>query len=240
METITDERPLASAVNFLKEGGETEAALLLLDCDATVSETKYDEYGRAFVFVYLIGPRRAYDAISDLENEVGQQVRRAFEAVLPEDEISVTIRAPLVEVDLDWREQSRKQARDETGMNQAPFVPNPVIWNNLRFHSATEARVARALERTGVMFFPNCLGRVGTKNRRNRAPDFLVCSAGKWGILEVDGAPFHPATRASEDHERDRHFKEHGARVVERFDATRCYQDPDGVAADFLAILNQS
>ena len=74
----------------------------------------------------------------------------------------------------------------------------------------------------------------------NREPDFLVCLGGKWGILEVDGEPFHPASRTVEDHERDRLFKQHGIRVVEHFDATKCYEAPQTVVKKFLEILKQA
>jgi hypothetical protein len=36
---------------------------------------------------------------------------------------------------------------------------------------------------------------------------------------------------------RDRPFRRHGVRVVERFKATRCYSDPDGVVREFLEVL---
>ncbi len=74
----------------------------------------------------------------------------------------------------------------------------------------------------------------------NREPDFLVCLGGKWGILEVDGEPFHPASRTVEDHERHRLFKQHGIRVVEHFDATKCYEAPQTVVKKFLEILKQA
>jgi hypothetical protein len=81
-------------------------------------------------------------------------------------------------------------------------------------------RIAVALDRSGVLFLPNCMGRLsGSTGRKNLECDFLVCHEGKWGILEVDGEPYHPAKRAAQDHERDRLFKAHGIRVVERFDA---------------------
>jgi hypothetical protein len=71
--------------------------------------------------------------------------------------------------------------------------------------------------------------------RRNREPDFLVCFYGKWGILQVDGEPFHPPARTV--HEHDRLFHHHGIAVVRHFDATRCYENSDGVVAEFLGLL---
>jgi hypothetical protein len=114
----------------------------------------------------------------------------------------------------------------------------PKTWRNLRFRSESEVRIAQALDRADVLFLPNCLARLGvTDDRKNREADFLVCAAGKWGILEVDGEPFHPPSRTVHDHTRDRLFKEHGIRVVEHFDASECFERPDDVVARFLKLL---
>jgi very-short-patch-repair endonuclease len=114
-------------------------------------------------------------------------------------------------------------------------------WNNLRFRSMSEVRLAIALDRAGVLFLPNCRGRLTTPmGRENREADFLVCREGKWGILEVDGEPFHPPSRTVQDHERDRLFKSHGIRVVEHFDASECFENAAKVVEKFLEILKRS
>lgn len=118
-----------------------------------------------------------------------------------------------------------------------------VEWQRLRFRSISEKKIAEALDRTGVLYFPNCIARLNIpeypNGRGNREPDFLVCDKGRWGILEVDGEPFHPASRAAQDHERDRLFRSYGILLVERFDANRCYKQPDLVVKEFLGRLNQ-
>jgi very-short-patch-repair endonuclease len=82
------------------------------------------------------------------------------------------------------------------------------------------------------------MARLGTDDeRKNREADFLVCANGKWGILEVDGEPFHPPSRTVDDHTRDRLFKDHGIRVVEHFDASECSERPAEVVASFLKLL---
>jgi hypothetical protein len=117
----------------------------------------------------------------------------------------------------------------------------PLEWNGLPFQSHSEVCIARALDRAEVLYFPNCKGRLGSGHmRRNVVPDFLVCYDGKWGILEVDGEPFHPPARTAYEHERARLFKDQGIRVVEHFDASRCRSAPDAVVAEFLRILRQS
>ena len=112
------------------------------------------------------------------------------------------------------------------------------MWNNLRFRSESEVKVAEALDRAGVLFLPNCKTRLTTpEGRRNCEADFLICHNGKWGMLEVDGLLYHTPTRTVEDHRRDRSFKEHGIALVEHFDATECYNKPDDVVRRFLKLL---
>ena len=112
-------------------------------------------------------------------------------------------------------------------------------WQGMRFRSKTERRIAEALDRANVAFFPNARGRLGVAPdyRENREPDFLVVSEGKLGILEVDGDAAHPPQNAAADHARDRLFRSHGIKVVERFPATTCYEDPDRVVAEFRRLL---
>jgi hypothetical protein len=114
-----------------------------------------------------------------------------------------------------------------------------VEWQNLSFSSVSEVKIAQALDRVGVLFFPNCRGRLNTdQGRRNRECDFLVCYEGIWAILEVDGEPFHPASRAVEDHKRDGFFLNHGV-WVHRFDSNDCFKCPDTVVQRFLERLKR-
>jgi hypothetical protein len=116
-----------------------------------------------------------------------------------------------------------------------------LTWKNLRFRSQSEVRIAQALERAGALFLPNCMAHLqGLDGPENKEADFLVCHNGKWGILEVDGEPFHPPKRTAQDHERDRLFRAHGIRVVEHFTATDCYNEPGSVVGRFLEILMQA
>ncbi len=130
---------------------------------------------------------------------------------------------------------------DNTSNNQGvQFYANSTIhtWENLRFRSKTEIKIAEALDRTGVLFVPNSLARLTTpKGRENKEADFLICYNGKWGVLEVDG-PFHTAERRVEEQERERIFKINGIKVVERFDAERCYNNPDEVVQEFFKMID--
>ncbi len=143
----------------------------------------------------------------------------------------------------DWQTELLEIARGTGVHNQAvaDTTAKVITWNGLRFRSESERRIAAALDHAGVLYLANCKARLGLPDARlNREPDFLVCHNGKWGMLEVDGEPFHPPSRTVQDHERDRLFKQHGIRAVEHFDATACYETPQAVVKKFLDILQQS
>ena len=181
-----------------------------------------------------------------LKNEshpVTQAVRRAIEAVLPTGFYMkhYTVDAQLMDIDPDWRTELLEIARGRGIHNQARQNMAGLVWRNLGFRSKSEIRIAQALDRLGVLYLPNCLARVDAPDRRkNREADFLACENGKWGILEVDGEPFHPPSRTVQDHERDRLFRLHGIRIVEHFDASECFNNPDQVVAKFLEPLRKS
>lgn len=135
----------------------------------------------------------------------------------------------------------RKTPQNDNNINNqgVQFYSNSTIhtWQNLRFRSKTEIKIAEALDRAGVLFLPNSLARLTTPNGRvNKEADFLICYNGKWGVLEVDG-PHHTAERRVEEQERERIFKRNGIKVVERFDAERCYNNPDEVVQDFFYMI---
>lgn len=236
----------ASAARFLIDGNEEDAASVLLSCSFNVYPSgdtwmSGDEVLSA-VHVELHGPRAAYETLNDDNNPISVAIQRAISAVLPSDEYvkHFTIHAEHIEIDPDWRDELLEIARGKGIHNQAIGGFNARTWMNLNFRSQSEIKIAQALDRASVFFLPNCKGRLGgNQNRKNREADFLICSEGKWGIIEVDGEPFHPPSRTTQDHERDRLFRKHGIRVVEHYDANRCYQNPNEVVSEFLKLLSR-
>lgn len=114
-------------------------------------------------------------------------------------------------------------------------------WNNLRFRSQTEIKIAEALDKLNILYYANCKARLTNNGiRENKESDFLIFYEGKCGILEVDGDIAHPASRTVDDHKRDRLFKVHGIVVVEHYDAKHCWENPKSVVEEFLQILKLS
>jgi len=231
-----DDRLLTSAVLFLLEGGEKDAARMLARCSLRLL---YDGWIGGFR-AELTGPRAAYDILAD-DNPTRRAIFNALEAVSRTPIHVFSAHAQLVEEAPASRAELLELVDGRDVDNQAVEAVQAIISNNMRYRSQSEVRIAQALDRAGVLFLPNCKARLGSmEDRRNREADFLVCYDGKWGILEVDGEPFHPASRTAEDHERDRLFHAHGILVIQHFDATQCFQDPDGVVKRFLDILKKS
>src|SRR5262249_6680421 len=253
----------ASAVNFLLAAQERDEATMLCSCSMTIEAVvEESEFDTPVAELTIRGPRPVYELASTLEayyasckhgykepdqetktcKEILDRIANAFKAIMPPPihHVFINYRAKLVELDADWRHELQEIARGKKIHNQAVEAEKVLIWANHRFRSQAEVKIAEALERAKVLFFPNCKARLGYSNRENREPDFLVCSRGKLGILEVDGELFHPPSRTVEDHERDRLFHAHGIKIIQHFDAGECYENADAVVKKFLFLLDQS
>ncbi len=239
-EVSFEERIHASTVQFLIQENEREAAVALLSCTFELSvwddNADYTRYN-----ILLRGPRQIYEVFSDDSHPTTRAVVAALNAVMPWDcsVNRVLVRSTLVDAVPGWKAEMLDIALGKVVHNQGLTINNQatMIWQNLRFRSESEKRITQALDRAGVLFIPNCLARLTTpEGRKNKEPDFVVCYQGRWGILEVDGEPFHPPARTVEDHKRDRDFRKYGIQV-EHFDASECYQQSDRVVKDFLDTL---
>jgi hypothetical protein len=255
MDFTDGELVLANVVRFLIDGKQTtEAHYLLVSSIENISleyswnsnEQGYSVYLRCPRFVYEILteqiPSDPFDASVTQRSQTYTTINRAFKAVLSSEYsyFGLIVRPELIAtVTKNWREEMIDYLRKGNVHNQVAENEPVVVWNNLRFRSKTERVIAEELDKRGILFFPNCMVRLGAPaNRTNREPDFLICHKGKWGILEVDGEPFH--TSAAKDHDRDRLFKQHGIKVIERYDAHRCYNSPSLVVDEFLLLLDQA
>ena len=248
---------LGRAVRFLIDGGDEKPAAILVvsRLNIRVNADVFDEWeGVVYGVTYVVeAPRAGYDALKQLHvdelardwnaHAVGESIREALNAVTP---ANIEVRhidarfdqTPAVE---GWRDDLAAFLLGRETHNQAPG-PGPMrMWENLRFRSESEKRIAQALDAAGAMFLPSCRARATADGaRRTVEPDFLVCWKGRWGILEVDGEPFHPSRRTVHDHARDRVFKTHGIMVVEHFDASECFEKPADVVRKFLTLLGRT
>jgi len=199
------------------------------------SETNLDEVICEYIYI------RYYD---DDDEEIKTE-RRPISGNFAPGEFASLYKKILENTDLILRNtpkriaRIRRRKRGNINNQGVQFYSNSTIytWENLRFRSKTEIKIAEALDRTGVLFVPNSLARLNTpKGRGNKEADFLICYKGKWGVLEVDG-PFHTPERRVEEQERERIFKKNGIKVVERFNSERCYNNPDEVVQEFFKMI---
>jgi hypothetical protein len=124
------------------------------------------------------------------------------------------------------------------GLNNCFFkTENTILHDELRFRSKTEIAIYNELKKRRLLFFPNAGAVIGGEKAMTKEPDFLICLAGRWGILEVMGDNWHTAETAVKDHERARLFKEFGILCIEFFAADECFKSPAAVVDKFLAIL---
>ncbi len=247
-DALNAEQLVASIARFLIDGGENEAALVIAGCTmrAVPSSDPWISNGMSGAEVSVSGPRAAYDILSDEAHPIRKSFMRALEGVLCPDYYvySVTVAVGRVHPEPGWKNDIAAIARGDHFTNQARDHHSrpPHHWNNLGFRSKTEVVIAEALDANGVLFFPLPSARLALEGeqRGTLVPDFLVCANGKWGILEVDGEPFHPPGTAAKDHRRDRYFQLQGVKVVQHFDANECFRAPAEVVRRFLALLQKN
>ncbi|MBW4438778.1 MAG: hypothetical protein KME04_16685 [Pleurocapsa minor GSE-CHR-MK-17-07R] len=126
--------------------------------------------------------------------------------------------------------------RRTTGSKSAGMTAayREIPFKGMIFRSKTEVRIARALEHAGIVYLPPTKARLNTSTgRQGREIDFLIFDSGRWGMLEVDG-PWHSP---GSDAQRDAMMRANGLTHIQRFDADRCYRNPDAVVAEFMAAL---
>lgn len=249
---------MGQVIQGLVEDGKEETAAMMLACRITF-EKRVSKSGLKLLPV-IHGPisivkqlqeRSAhvnnYDQVIGHYNENMEEFYSVLSLVVgPKINLEysqyIRFQAEIVELPSNWRQELleivRKKGTTNQGLSKGWETARSLYYQNLRFRSQSEIKIAQAFDRHKVMYFANCTARVSQgEDRVNREPDFLVCQDGKWGALEVDGEPFHPPSRTVHDHERDRLFQKHGLRCIEHYDAQRCYQEPEQVVTEFLELL---
>ncbi len=231
---------LASAISYLIDGQEFYEASILLLCELNIHDIwSSDDW--LDVGLELLGNRAVYEIIQDKEHPATQAIMQAFKSALPSyyGINYLNARVALAKMDSDWRETFLEIIQGKAALNQCKPIENKprFTWDYLFFRSPHEIEIAKALSEHDLLFLPNCMARFSPGGQRREA-DFLVCCDGRWGILECDGDTYH--TNAARDHDRDRLFQSHGIRVVQRYTAKRCVENPKGVVQEFLGLLRKN
>lgn len=239
-----NDKLLAGAISYLLDGQDFYEASILLLCDLCLYEGRSYFSGDGSltdITIELTGSRAVYEIIQNGEHAATVAIKQALGSVIPSDFYleSLSSRVVFTDFDSDWREKFLEIIQGKAALNHCiPIQDKPrFTWEHLFFRSTYEIAIAKALTEHDLLFLPNCMARFSQENERREA-DFLVCCEGKWGIIEVDGETYH--TNAAKDHDRDRLFQSHGIRVVQRYTAKRCIENPRGVIQEFLGLLKKN
>jgi hypothetical protein len=233
-------------VEFLLHTNQPEIAAAILE-GWVDTELQFNQGVAYFIEI----PPEAYSLVAASE-QVQTVLRSALREVLRghwnvPDDLAVDFRMKRLNApDEAWNKTMKAMISEFKGSNQglisqivAAREGRPVhTWNELRYASASEIRIAQELEKRQVLFFPLAVAvraETGQRWKDHREVDFLVCDRGVWGILEV---AYHP-DRYEKDSEKDHWFKKSGILCIQHYTAERCNKEPSKVLDDFLGILTQ-
>ena len=239
-------------LHLLTETNDSETAMLVIDSELAIVQ---DSYGGRRGFTLNLAAL-AYSHITT-DVKVQQRIEGTLRAVAkgrffdqngnlvaPED-IAIEYQIKLLEIEPDWQRMVRELIVNAKNSNQGNITEKVftrhkkavIPYNEMKFGSQSEVRIAQELEEEKILFFPLPLAvrhLTGQPYLDHREPDFLICHDGVWGILEVSN---HAATRYEQDQEKDAWFKDAGILCIEHRTADKCRKHPEEVVKEFLAIL---
>lgn len=237
-------------VQLLLEAGQRELASAVLDADVTTLASGYDAYGLSIdlppsAFPLIHGNTAFREALVKTLKAVARgHITDQNGSDLPD--LAIEFRMKLIDAEEGWKSVARDLIVNYKDANQA-LVSEKVfkregrtlyVYNEMKFASQSEIRIAQEFENRKVLFFPLSLAvraETGSSYQDHREVDFLVCLDGTWGILEVS---YHP-DRFEKDAEKDSWFKKSGILCVQHYTAERSYQRPSEVVTEFLEILSK-
>ncbi|MEB3249765.1 MAG: hypothetical protein VKK07_10515 [Merismopediaceae bacterium] len=242
-------------VQLLLDNGHPELAAIALESEVCVLYVHDECYGRypesiaiglpTFSWIYINNDERNQRIIEGAMRTI-IQYNIFYDDGRLRDDIPLTYRVKLVEIEEGWQNIVKNLIANSQNPNQAVITEkvfvkkekNTLLYNEMKFASKTEIRIAQELENRKILFFPLPLAvRADTGNFYNdhREVDFLICQDGTWGILEVS---FHQ-DRYEKDSEKDSWFKKSGILCIQHYTAERCWNHPQEVVDEFLSILAQ-
>ena len=239
-------------LSLLLAGEHLEIAGLVVDGELTFLR---DGYGGEYGLIVGITPL-AYSFVSN-DSKSREIIEKTLRAVadghltdqnsnlVKSDEMRVEIRVKLLDVEDNWQQKIKELNVNAKDSNQAIVTEkvfarrneSTFLYNEMKFGSQAEIRIAQELEKRQVLFFPLPLAvrrDTGQFYLDHREPDFLICNDGVWGILEVS---HHSTERYEKDVEKDAWFKASGILCIEHRTADRCRSQSSDVVDEFLTIL---
>jgi len=222
-----------------------ECAALIIDAELEFFSNHWDTIEGLFVYLDLDNHQiiQNNDSIKNIISEKFNFIAQGH--IWPNmSRFPIIYRATLLEVEENWQRTMKYLIINSKELNQGLITEKAfkkkgqktIIYNEIKFASQAEVRIAQELEVAGVLFFPLPLAvryETGNIYEDHREVDFLVCLQGIWGILEVS---YHQG-RYEKDKEKDAWFKKAGVLCVEHYTAEKCYNHPKTVVNEFLDFL---
>jgi len=239
-------------LSLLTEGNYLAIAALVVDGELKTLEDNYGGHIGFNVGLTTI----AYPIVSN-DTNIKRIIKETLQAIangrfsdqngnlIKPDDIAVEYQVKLLEVEENWQEKVKELIVNAKNSNQGVVTEkvfarekkSVLLYNEMKFGSQAEIRLAQELEARRVLFFPLPLAVRQDINvfwQDHKEPDFLICNDGVWGILEVS---HHSTERYEKDVEKDAWFKQSGILCIEHRTADQCRRQPSEVVDGFLAIL---
>jgi len=245
-----EERLHRTVIDYLLDCNMHEIASLLIDAELIiVAGLNYFEAVIVDlppnVFNFLISSENLKTVIKEAISTVGEGHLADGNGNLAKN-YEIKFRIKLIDVNEGWKEVIRNLIINFKDPNQGIVSEKtairrggkPLVYNEMKFASHSEIRIAQQLEVKKVLFFPLPLA---VRNETSdifidhREIDFLICHQGLWGILEVS---YHP-DRFEKDSEKDFWFKKSGILCIQHYTAERCFNNPKEVVDEFLEVLEK-
>jgi hypothetical protein len=234
-------------VQAFVEFGYPEIAAIALDIDIEIEWEEVSSWEQEPKAVWFDIPMPSFKFAK--ENEA--IIKRIFLGIAngnigDVENFPIQFRVALLEIEEGWKDIVKRLILNARDPNQGIITEKlflnrgeqPYIYNEMKFASKTEIRIAQELEARQILFFPLPLAvrcETGKNYVDHKEVDFLICENGTWGILEVS---YHE-NRYEKDKEKDAWFKRSGILCVEHYTAERCFNRPKSVVDEFLEILRK-
>jgi hypothetical protein len=246
-----EEKIFRTWIHLLLDSNYRELAALIVDGKLSIDQTQWGNSSPQLENIFIDLPTSAYSII--MTNTLFQEALIKSLALVTKgyvhtqdkaENVPISFRVKLIEVEENWIQKVKNLIINSKGSNQGLITEKvfsrrgeqSLLYNEMKFASRSEIRIAQELEERKVLFFPLPLAvrsDTGALYEDHREPDFLVCQDGVWGILEV---AYHP-DRYEKDSEKDVWFKKSGILCTQHYTAERCYNHPSEVVDEFLQIL---
>jgi hypothetical protein len=245
-----ENRLLQTTVAYLIEWNYHEIASLLVESELILNYSiqGFDNYLEEVIIDLPISTYNIIEKNDYFKNAITRAINKvSYKNIRDQNsEFSVEFRIKLIDIEEKWKEKVKDLISNFKDSNQGIVTElafkkekkTPYIYNEMKFASKSEIKIAMELEQQKVLFFPLPLAvraETGNKFEDHREVDFLVCQNGIWGILEV---AFHP-DRFEKDSEKDTWFKKSGILCIQHYTSERCYNSPQKVVLEFLEILQK-